>query len=59
MESYEFKIFGENTLSSAISLFKTIYLYESIGQEVWVNQDTGKKEVDTVYISSIFTGRVG
>jgi DNA polymerase-3 subunit alpha len=23
-ESYEFKIFGENTLSSAISLFKTI-----------------------------------
>jgi hypothetical protein len=31
-ESYEFKIFERNTLSSVISLFKTIYLYESIGQ---------------------------
>jgi hypothetical protein len=29
-------------------------------KEGWVNQDTGKKWTkDTVYISSIFTGRVG
>jgi DNA polymerase-3 subunit alpha len=42
-ESYEFKIFGEEYLSSVISLFKTIYLYESIGQRGLVNQDTKKK----------------